>query len=185
MLTTADNLITIDDYRNLPPGPPYYQLIQGRLLVSPSPNRFHQVICRNLLVLLEKHLEKNPLGEVFLSPSDVYLTGYDAYQPDLYFVSNSNATILTPQGAAGAPDLVIEILSLGTAHYDRNLKRKVYAQTGVKELWLIDPDAKEIQILCLNQPGQPSFVARGMDAKFSSALLPGLEIGRASCRERV
>ena len=176
MLTTADNLITIDDYRNLPPGPPYYQLIQGRLLVSPSPNRFHQVICRNLLVLLEKHLEKNLLGEVFLSPSDVYLTGYDAYQPDLYFVANANAAILTPQGAAGAPDLVIEILSPATAHYDRDLKRKVYAQAGVKELWLIDPDAKEIQILYLGKARKPPSVVRGLNAKFRSALLPGLVI---------
>jgi len=84
MLTAAENLVTLDDFRKLPQGPPYYQLIQGRLLVSPSPNRYHQVICRNMLVLLENYLEKNPIGEVFLSPSDVYLTGYDAYQPDLY-----------------------------------------------------------------------------------------------------
>jgi len=71
---------------------------------------------------------------------------------------------------------VIEILSPGTAHYDRDLKRKVYAQTGVKELWLIDPDAKEIQILFLNEPGKQPPVVRGADAKFSSALLPGLVI---------
>jgi Uma2 family endonuclease len=176
MLIAAENLVTIDDFRKLPQGPPYYQLIQGRLLVSPSPNRYHQVLCQNLFFILRKFLEVKPVGDVFLSPSDVYLTGYDAYQPDLYFVSNANAAILTPQGAAGAPDLVIEILSPGTAHYDRDLKRKVYAQTGVKELWLIDPDAKEIQVLHLSQAGKKPSVVRGADSKFSSALLPGLVI---------
>src|SRR2546428_6343854 len=102
MLTAASNLLTVDDYRELPEGPPHYQLIEGRLLVSPSPNRYHQDVCQNLLVLLRNYLDKNPVGVVYQAPSDVYLTSYDAYQPDLYFVSNANASILSPQGAAGA-----------------------------------------------------------------------------------
>lgn len=144
--------------------------------MSPSPNRYHQDICQNLLVMLRNHLDKHPVGVVYHSPSDVYLTSYDAYQPDLYFVSNANAGILTPQGAAGAPDLVVEILSAGTEHYDRELKRKVYAQAGVKELWLIDPDAKEIQVHLLNPKSKKSTVVHGPEARFRSALVPGLVI---------
>lgn len=176
MQAAAHNLLTVDDYRELPEGPPHYQLIEGRLFVSPSPNRYHQVICQNLLVILHQFLEKNPIGDVFKSPSDVYLTGYDAYQPDLYFVSNENAAILTQQGAAGAPDLVIEILSSGTEHFDRDLKRKVYAQAGVKELWLIDPVTREIQIHPLNPTGGTATVVQGPDTVFGSPLLPGLVI---------
>lgn len=176
MLTAADNLVTVDDYRALPEGPPHYQLIQGRLLMSPSPNRYHQDVCRNLLVLLQNFLDDHPLGVVYQSPSDVYLTSYDAYQPDLYFVSNANAAILSPQGAAGAPELVIEVLSQGTAHYDRELKRKIYAQAGVKELWLIDPEAKEIQVHQLNPPADKTPTLHGGDASFETPLLPGLLI---------
>jgi len=176
MLVTEDQLVTVNEFRRLPEGPPYYQLIGGRLLVSPSPNRYHQDICRNLLVLLQSYLDKHPVGVVYQSPSDVYLTSYDAYQPDLYFVSNANAAILTPQGAAGAPDLVVEILSPGTEHYDRELKRKVYAQSGVKELWLVDPDAREIHVHHLHPKGRKSVVIHGGDAQFRSALLPGLLI---------
>jgi Uma2 family endonuclease len=174
MLVTEDQLVTVNEFRRLPEGPPYYQLIKGRLLVSPSPNRYHQDICRNLLVLLQGYLDTHPVGVVYQSPSDVYLTSYDAYQPDLYFVANANAAILTPQGAAGAPDLVVEILSPGTEHYDRELKRKVYAQSGVKEFWLIDPDAKEIHVHHLNPKGKKPVVVHGVDAQFRSALLPGL-----------
>ncbi len=180
MQVAAHNLLTVDDYRELPEGPPHYQLIEGRLFVSPSPNRYHQVICQNLLVILHQFLEKNPVGDVFMSPSDVYLTRNDVYQPDLYFVSNENAAILTPQGAAGAPDLVIEILSSGTEHLDRDLKRQVYAQAGVRELWLIDPGAREIQIHPLNPAGRAATVVQDPDADFRSPLLPGLAI---SCRQ--
>jgi len=179
VLGVADRLVTVEDYRELPEGPPYYQLIEGRLLVSPSPNRYHQDVCQNLLVLLRNYLDRNPVGVVYQSPSDVYLTSYDAYQPDLYFVSNANAAILSPQGAAGAPDLVIEVLSPGTAHYDRDLKRKVYAQAGVKELWLVDPDAKQIQVLQLNPPSDKALVVHGASASFATDLLPGLVISAA------
>jgi Uma2 family endonuclease len=71
---------------------------------------------------------------------------------------------------------VVEILSPGTEHYDRELKRKVYAQTGVKELWLIDPDAKEIRIHPLNPKGRKPALIHGAEAQFRSALLPGLLI---------
>jgi len=56
MLSTTSNRLTVDDYRELPEGPPHYQLIEGKLLLSPSPSRYHQVICRNILVLLNNYL---------------------------------------------------------------------------------------------------------------------------------
>ncbi len=179
MLTAASNLLTIDDYRELPEGPPHYQLVEGKLLMSPSPNRYHQVICRNILVLLTRHLEQNPAGEVFQAPSDVYLTDYDVYQPDLFYVANANAAILTEQGAAGAPDLVVEILSPATARYDRDIKRKVYAQAGVKELWLVDPDRKQLHVYQLNLQAETPPTTHGTGATFTSPLFPHLTISTA------
>ena len=94
MQTSATaNLITVDDYRELPEGPPHYQLIEGKLHLSPSPTRYHQVVCRNIQFLLMKYLDQHPVGEVFQAPSDVYLTDYDVYQPDLFYVSNENAAV--------------------------------------------------------------------------------------------
>lgn len=174
MLSAPSNLLTVEEYRDLPEGPPHYQLIEGKLLMSPSPNRYHQVICRNLLVLLSKYLDDHPVGEVFQAPSDVYLTQFDVYQPDLFFVSNANASILTEQGAAGAPDLVIEILSAGTARFDREIKRRVYAQTGVKELWLVDPDLKQVHVCHLNKASEASPTSYGMGITFISAHFPDL-----------
>jgi Uma2 family endonuclease len=176
MAIAVSNLLTTDDYRVLGEGPPHYQLIEGKLLMSPSPNRYHQVVCRNLLLLLGKHLEGNPMGEVYHAPSDVYLTDHDVYQPDLFYVSKANASILTEQGVAGAPDLVVEILSPGSAQMDREVKRKVYLQCGVQELWLVDPDLKSVQVYRANPQGEPQVNTYYVGSSFASPLLPGLTI---------
>ena len=176
MLSAPSNLLTTEEYRGLPEGPPHYQLIEGRLFMSRSPDRYHQVICRNLLVLLSKYLEEQPVGEIFQAPSDVYLTPFDVYQPDLFFVSKANASILTEQGAAGAPDLVIEILATATARFDREIKRKVYAQTGVKELWLLDPDLRQALVFQLNTASETAPATYGLGASFSSVHFPGLTL---------
>lgn len=179
MLSAASNLLTVEDYRGMPQGPPHYQLIEGKLSMSPSPNRYHQVICRNLLVLLTEFLDRNPLGEVFQAPSDVYLTDYDVYQPDLFYVSAANAAILTEQGAAGPPELVVEILSPATARLDRDIKRKVYAQAGVKELWLVDPEQKVVQVYQLSPEAEGPPTSHRLGTAFTSPLLPGLLIPTA------
>jgi Uma2 family endonuclease len=67
-------------------------------------------------------------------------------EPDLYFVSLERAGILTEQGAVGAPDLVIEILSPSTASMDLGRKREIYAKSGVREMWVIAPETRTIEI---------------------------------------
>ena len=179
MASSASTLLTVDDYRELPEVPPQYQLIEGKLHMSPSPNLYHQVISRNVLLLLANYLEKNPLGEVFSAPSDVHLTEYDVYQPDLFYVSAANAAILTEQGASGPPDLIIEILSPATERLDREVKRKVYAQAGVAELWLVDPAAKAIHLFRLHSDASAPFASYALPQSFASELFPGLAISVA------
>lgn len=171
--------MTATDYRELPEGPPFSQLIEGDLIVSPSPDRFHQHILINLAVVIRTYLEKNPVGKLVIAPSDVRLTETDVYQPDLYFVSNERRSILTRQGTDGAPDLVVEILSTASARYDRGLKREIYARTGVTELWIVDPEARQFQIYHLAEtPDEPTMTcAEGQP--FSSRLFPGLVIDTA------
>ena len=73
------------------------------------------------------------------------------YQPDLLFVSNERAHILfNGANVRGAPDLVIEILSPSTTGRDRSLKRALYARYGVSEYWLVNPDARTVTVLRLD-----------------------------------
>ncbi len=147
--------------------------------MSPSPLRYHQVISRNIVLLVGSYLEKHPIGEIYYSPLDVYLSEVNVYQPDVVFVSNENKSILTDQGTEGPPDLVVEILSPSTARYDKGSKRKIYARTGVKELWVVDPDAKNIQVYDLARDGETPAATHDSKSVFKSPLLPGLRLRAA------
>ncbi len=176
MATAASILVTAEDYRLMPETGPRYQLIEGELFMSPAPNRYHQVISRNIEFLLMKYLEKHPVGELYDAPFDVYLTEHNVFQPDKVFVANKRRSILTNGGAEGAPNLVMEILSDSTAHLDKNAKRKVYASMGVQELWIIDPEAKSVAIYCLQKDADHPGAVHRETASFRSPCFPGLNI---------
>ncbi|MFN8484379.1 MAG: Uma2 family endonuclease [Anaerolineae bacterium] len=116
------------------------ELIDG-VLVMPSPaSTSHELLQGFLLAVLRIYVHAGGLGAVLGSRTALDLgIEYQAYEPDILFVRRDRADIIHEQGVAGAPDLVIEILSRGTMSVDRTVKRQVYNQAGVGELWLIDP----------------------------------------------
>jgi Uma2 family endonuclease len=169
-------LLTVAEYRNLPETGPRYQLIEGDLYMAPAPNRFHQDISRNLQVVLTNYLLAYPIGVLYDAPFDVYLTEIDVFQPDLLIVLNENRGILTDAGAEGAPDFVVEILSPKTRQLDLVNKKRVYARVGVKELWIIDPDQKEVTVYRFDQDATEPVAKISGQGDVSSPLLPGLTI---------
>ena len=130
---------TVQDYQQLPEGAPY-QLINGKLIMSPSPNRTHQKLIGEIFRIIGNHLKNNIIGEAYIAPSDVYLDDENVVQPDIYFVSNVNLSILTDAGAEGAPDMIIELLSPSNAYYDLRAKLQLYEKYGVKEYFIVDPE---------------------------------------------
>jgi Uma2 family endonuclease len=171
--------ITAEEYRLMPETGPRYQLIEGELCMAPAPDRYHQDISRNLEFLLLKYLEQNPIGVLYHAPFAVYLGEHDVFQPDICFILNARRSILTKAGAEGAPDFIVEILSPKTAKLDKVPKKKVYAAAGVKELWIIDPVRKVIDVFELqNDPDQPARSHSG-NTTFASPLFPGLKFRTA------
>ena len=139
-LTYADYLETSDDER--------YELLKGELVMSPSPKEIHQHISGILYLAIGAFVRERSLGKVYFAPFDVVLSDTNVVQPDLLFVSNERAGIITQDNVQGAPDLVVEILSPATAERDRTLKLDLYAQYGVKEYWIVDPDAETSTVCC-------------------------------------
>lgn len=176
ILKTPTRPLTVHDFQELPEGPPHYQLIQGDLLMSPSPNRYHQQILTNVASVLLAYLERKRIGKIYFAPCDVFLTELDVYQPDLLFISNERSSILGEQGIDGAPDLVVEILSPKTARLDKGVKKEVYARTGVRELWIIDPDQHQIIVYDLQKSSTLPSGTYGASQGFSSRMFPGLKI---------
>lgn len=176
METAAAGLLTVADYMKLPDDAPRYELIEGELLMAPAPNRYHQEILFNLALILGNHVRKKRLGKIYLAPFDIIFDEHNVLQPDIIFFSNARASALTKAGASGAPDLAVEILSPGAEKRDREQKRKIFARTGVEELWLVLPDKHRIEIYRLQEnPTQPVQIVKEAE-RFHSRLFPGLTI---------
>jgi Uma2 family endonuclease len=171
-------LLTADDYRATPEGT-RYQLVDGGLIMAPAPNRLHQRIVTNLALLLENHARAGHLGEVYIAPFDVFLGEHDVLQPDVLFISSERLSILKDDGAHGAPDLVIEILSPATAQLDKKQKRIIYARSGVKELWLVHPDMRQVHLYDFARDATRAVRVLDDDESFETPLLPGLPIAVA------
>src|SRR5438132_3756679 len=176
MLKVKRRAMTVHDYALLPDAGPRFQLIDGEFHMAPAPNTFHQVVSRNLQFIIQEYLNRNPIGELFNAPFDVYLSDIDVFQPDLCFYSFKQQNYVSEKGGIRAPRLVIEILSPSNAHLDTGPKREVYARTGVRELWIVDPPPQEIAVYTLQEDAErPARVLEG-DVVLTTPFLPGLEI---------
>ena len=170
---------TADDYRRMPEGPPWYQLIEGTLYMSPSPNRFHQQIVLRIAHAIQTYLDAHPVGEVYVAPLDVYLTDTDVYQPDVVFVRRENAKVLVYEGFVGAPDLVVEVLSPSNSKLDLGPKRAVYARFGVKELWVADPVKSTVSVYRFLEGAEKPAMTAAVGDVVSTTLIPGFALRMA------
>ncbi len=181
-MKTADagpGLATVADYRATPEGG-RYQLINGEIVMAPSPSRYHQEIVVNLVLLLETHVRSQGMGRIFAAPFDVHLGEHDVLQPDLVFVSSEQRAILADDGAHGGPALVVEVISPSSAHLDKTYKREVYAAAGVGEYWLIDPHLRQIHVYEFARDRAKPVRLVDEDETFESPSLPGLAISAAA-----
>ncbi len=170
-------LYTVDDYRAMPEGGPRYQLVEGELIMmSPGPKMIHQLISADIGSLLVIHVKKSGLGKVFMAPFDVVLSDIDVVQPDIMFISNANRHRIKDAGVEGAPDLVVEILSASNRELDRGPKLKLYARSGVEELWIVDPDHNTLEIYHLKTNPEQPVITLEKNGIVESALLPGFSL---------
>jgi Uma2 family endonuclease len=135
---------TYADYQKLKEGEPY-QLINGMFVKSPSPTVHHQELIKRFVKAL-LILEDKGIGRLLFAPMDVYFSDTEVYQPDIIFIAADNTSVEMDKIVEGAPDLIIEILSPSTAYYDLRHKADVYAQSGVREYWIVDPGEETVEV---------------------------------------
>ncbi len=147
MPTSHDTRLTYEDFLLFPDDGLRHEIIDGEHYVTPSPNLRHQELVLRLTLALGIHLEDRPdRGRVFVAPFDVVFSFHDIVEPDVIFVAPDQFDILTALNIKGTPAMVIEILSPSTRKRDRQIKRQLYDRTGVREYWIVDPDAKVVTI---------------------------------------
>jgi Uma2 family endonuclease len=141
---------TVARYREMPEDGQRYELIEGTLYMTPAPLVPHQKTLGAIYRWLYAHLERGAFsGDVLVAPCDVYLGDDVVVQPDLLVITPDRLHLLGDDGFHGAPTVVVEVGSPGTATYDRHDKLLAYAKSGVPEYWLVDVQAKSLEILAL------------------------------------
>jgi Uma2 family endonuclease len=125
---------------------PRYELVDGELLVTPTPSHRHQRIILRLVELLWPYVAEHKLGEIFLGPAELPLVTGERYEPDLFLVPLLDGRRPpTPLGIT-TPVLIAETLSPGSSRHDRITKRHAFQRNRVAEYWIIDGDAQVFEV---------------------------------------
>jgi Uma2 family endonuclease len=157
--------MTYQDLLRLPEDLLRHELIDGEHYMSPAPAVKHQRIVVNLTRILSTFVRAHRLGEVLVGPVDVLFSEHDVVEPDVLYVAGTHEDRVRERYIAGAPDLVIEVLSPSNPGYDRVKKLRLYEAQGVPEYWIVDPAAE---------------AGRGLSSHHSrrAAGAPGVALGR-------
>ena len=127
---------TVDLLEQLPDDHLRYELLDGVLLVSPAPATNHQRAVVRLCVLLVAACPQD--HEVFVAPYDWRPDPRSSLQPDLLVVARGLAG---DKNLQQNPTIVVEVLSPTSRRYDRLLKSSRYAEAGVPQYWIVDPES--------------------------------------------
>lgn len=136
---------TADMVRAMPDDGNRYEVVYGELLVTPAPRPWHQVLVHRLSVALEMYLQREPVGIVLAAPADISWGPDVLVQPDVFVVAPEEARTLS-WNRMRTLLLVAEVLSPGTAHGDRFLKRLRYREAGVPLYWLVGGDERSVEV---------------------------------------
>jgi Uma2 family endonuclease len=163
----------LEVWESLPEGT-LCQLINNKLVMSPAPKEIHQSVLNRINVAIFNYCEKTKIGEVRISPYDVYFSKQNIFQPDIIFIKNENLNRIEEKGLVGAPDMVIEILSFSTSKLDYEEKKLMYEKFGVAEYFLVDPNTKVVDCFFLKDgkyEEQKSIVSR-INSKILGTKIP-------------
>jgi Uma2 family endonuclease len=168
---------TLEEFWELPEPPDRakLELIAGVLYMTPPPGYLHNNAVSRLSRLLNEHLIKTgDNGTLYYPRAGIMRRPNSWLEPDMFYVSAESHAQLDSNYLTSA-DLVIEVISPGSAIYDRNTKADTYAALGVKELWLIDEAARIIEVRVLRGDRFAPSVVLESDDRMKSEVLPGLE----------
>ncbi len=158
-------VLTYRDYEALPHDGRQYEIHDGELSVTPAPTPQHQIVSINIVRVLASHVPAVAPGMLLYAPLDVILADTTIVQPDIVYLAPDRLHFISQRGIEGPPTLAVEILSPSTRTLDRVTKRRLYARHEVPYLWLVDPDARAIEVFTLDGDRYSlSTAAAGSDA---------------------
>ncbi|HEX8071668.1 MAG TPA: Uma2 family endonuclease [Pyrinomonadaceae bacterium] len=169
---------TLEEFWQLadPPDRAKLELIAGVLYMTPPPEQTHDSVVTRLVRLLTVHLvSTKDRGNLYVPRAAIWTSRHTYLEPDLFYVSAETAARLDPERRTTA-DLVVEVISPGSAIYDRNTKADTYGALGVRELWLVDEAARTLEVRQHTGAGFGAGQVFQGGERIASGLLPGLDV---------
>ncbi|GIV08557.1 MAG: hypothetical protein KatS3mg019_0648 [Fimbriimonadales bacterium] len=178
--TLKQKEISWDDYLNLTLT--RYEIVDGEVIEMPTPTLKHQDTVGKLLATLNQHTKAKSLGKVFPAPYDFVIRRQPlrTRQSDLFYISyqrvgDLNALMEQPRLEI-PPDLVIEVLSPSDTYSAWRDKLHDYHALGVPEVWVVDPETHEVEVLVREERSYRSLGWFTGDEPIPSKVLPELPL---------
>jgi Uma2 family endonuclease len=177
-MTVDHKHLTYDAYLALPEMMARYSIVNGELIMDGAPTPDHQTVVLELSLKLAPFIREHRLGRVFVAPLDIVIRRdpLRTRQPDLMFISNARRYIIGLQVIEGGPDLVVEVLSPTNTRQELQEKLQDYQTIGVREAWVISPQARTVEVLQLLAERLERLGLYGLGDQISSQVLPELRL---------
>jgi Uma2 family endonuclease len=169
-LRKADAPWTYEDLQTVPDDGKRYEIIEGALYEMTRPNLAHATTLMNLILLVAPLIQRLG-GQIWTAPFDVFFAGANPVQPDLLALLPGSRATTSRRGVEGPPDLIVEVISPSNRDHDELTKRALYGRAGIREYWLVDPDARTLEILTLDRDALHSLTIFASEAMVESPLL--------------
>ena len=153
-----EQVYTTDDIYALPDGE-RAELIDGQIYMMGTPSRIHQKLVGQLSRIIGNYIESNHGScEIYPAPLAVFIKKDDKnyVEPDISVICDKNK--LSDRGCEGAPDFIIEIVSPSSRRMDYYKKCALYAESGVREYWIVDPEKQRTMIYRYEDDAAPMIV---------------------------
>jgi Uma2 family endonuclease len=176
--------LTFADYLLLPTITQRYDIIDGEMAMAAAPTWEHQDIIGNLYLVLRFYLDGHQRGRVVFAPCDILMQREPlrTRQPDLFVILSGRADVgnletrRTQSLIEVAPDITIEVISKHETRRSRADKIEDYRRLGVKECWIVSPQAQTVEVLRLSPEGMRTVGIFGTGMQVQSELLQGLDL---------
>jgi Uma2 family endonuclease len=176
--------LTFADYLLSPTITQRYDIIDGEMVMSAAPTGKHQEIIGNIYVVVRAYLRKSQRGIVIFAPCDIVIRRdpLRTRQPDLFIFLQGRddvgdlENLLDQAVIEVAPEITIEIISKNETRRARASKIDDYCRIGVKECWIVSPQAQTVEVLRLSSEGMHTIGIYGVGMRVVSEILEGLEL---------
>jgi Uma2 family endonuclease len=151
------------------------ELSDGHLIILPMPSLTHQRILKQFVYLGQTWLGATKRGEILFAAHPICLWPGKYREPDAMIWLNEHKNRMGER-ESGPPDLALEIVSPNNEPHDLETKFQEYAQTGVPEYWIIQPETRTVSVYTLDAQSYKLAAQSMAGQRASSRILPGFEV---------